>query len=92
MMAALLSGGRATHEIPADPERETGLSQVFIAVDAATLAAQDEASRMIDAIVASTGVRYPGQRAAETRRANLAEGIPVDEDAWRFAQRCGAGL
>jgi len=92
MMAALLSGGRATHEIPADPERETGLSQVFIAVDAASLAAQDEASRMIDAIVASTGVRYPGQRSAETRRVNLSEGIPVDGDAWRFAQRCAEGL
>jgi len=91
MMAALLSGGRATHEIPADPERETGLSQLFIAVDAASPATQDEASRMIDAIVASTGVRYPGQRAAETRRANLAEGVPVDADAWRFAQQCGAG-
>ena len=92
MMAALLSGGRATHQIPADPERETGLSQVFIAVDAASLTTQDEASRMIDAIVASTGVRYPGQRSAETRRVNLSEGIPVDGDAWRFAQRCGAGL
>jgi len=92
MMAALLSGGRATHEIPADPERETGLSQVFIAVDAASLATPDEASRMIDAIVASTGVRYPGQRSAETRRVNLSEGIPVDGDAWRFAQRCGEGL
>jgi 3-dehydro-L-gulonate 2-dehydrogenase len=92
MMAALLSGGRATHEIPADPERETGLSQVFIAVDVASLATREEASRMIDAIVASTGVRYPGQRTAETRRASLAEGVPVDEDAWRFAQRCGAGL
>jgi 3-dehydro-L-gulonate 2-dehydrogenase len=92
MMAALLSGGRATHEIPADPERETGLSQVFIAVDAASLATRDEASRMIDAIVASTGVRYPGQRSVETRRVNLLEGIPVDMDAWRFAQRCGAGL
>jgi len=92
MMAALLAGGRATHEIPADPERETGLSQVFIAVDAAALATRDEASRMIDAIVASTGVRYPGQRSAETRRVNLLEGIPVDGDAWRFAQRCGAGL
>jgi len=92
MMAVLLSGGRATHEIPADPERETGLSQVFIAVDAASLPTQDEASRMIDAIVASTGVRYPGQRAVETRRANQSEGIPVDADAWRFAQRCGAGL
>ena len=92
MMAALLAGGRATHEIPADPERETGLSQVFIAVDAASLATQDEASRMIDAVVASTGVRYPGQRSAELRRLNLSEGIPVDADAWRFAQRCGAGL
>jgi 3-dehydro-L-gulonate 2-dehydrogenase len=92
MMAALLSGGRATHEIPADPERETGLSQIFIAVDAASLATQDEASRMIDAIVASTGVRYPGQRSAEARRVNLSEGVPVDKDAWQFAQRYGAGL
>ena len=47
---------------------------------------------MIDAIVASTGVRYPGQHSAEVRRVNLSEGIPVDDDAWRFAQRCGAGL
>ena len=44
------------------------------------------------AVVASTGVRYPGQRSAETRRVNLSEGIPVDGDAWRFAQRCGAEL
>ena len=90
MMATLLSGGRATHEVPADPERETGLSQVFIAVDAASLATREEAVRLIDAIVASTGVRYPGQRAVTTRRANLQEGIPVDEDAWRFAQTCAS--
>jgi 3-dehydro-L-gulonate 2-dehydrogenase len=88
MMAVLLSGGRAVHEIPADPERETGLSQVFIAVDATPLATRDEAATMIDGIVASTGVRYPGQRTANTRRANLSEGIPVDVDAWRFAQAC----
>jgi 3-dehydro-L-gulonate 2-dehydrogenase len=88
MMAALLSGGRATHEIPADPERETGLSQVFIAVDATSLATRAEAATLIDGIVASTGVRYPGQRAANSRRANLSEGIPVDLDAWRFAQAC----
>jgi LDH2 family malate/lactate/ureidoglycolate dehydrogenase len=46
---------------------------------------------MIDAIVASTGVRYPGQRAADARRANMAEGIPVDEDAWQFVQTCAGG-
>src|SRR4029453_4895370 len=39
MMAALLSGGRATHEIPAHPEQETGLSQVFIAADVSRLSA-----------------------------------------------------
>jgi 3-dehydro-L-gulonate 2-dehydrogenase len=88
MMAVLLSGGRAVHEIPAAPERETGLSQVFIAVDATSLATRDEAAAMIDGIVASTGVRYPGQRTANTRRANLSEGIPVDVEAWRFAQAC----
>ena len=92
MMAALLSGGRATHEIPADPEREAGLSQVFIAVDAASLATRDEASRMIDAIVAAAGVRHPGQRTAEARRTNRSAGIPVDGEAWRFAQRCGGRL
>ena len=86
MMAALLSGGRATHEIPADPERETDLSQVFIAVDASSLDTRNEATRIVDAIVASAEVRYPGQRAVDTRRANLSEGIPVDPDAWRFAQ------
>jgi 3-dehydro-L-gulonate 2-dehydrogenase len=90
MMAVLLSGGRATHEIPADPEHETGLSQVFIAVDATSLTTRDEAATMIDGIVASTGVRYPGQRTADTRRANLSDGIPVDPDAWRFAQTCAA--
>lgn len=88
IIAALLSGGRATHEIPADPERETGLSQVFIAIDAASLATREEAARIVDGIVASTGVRYPGQRAADTRRANLADGVPVDPDAWRFVQAC----
>ena len=31
VIAALLSGGRATFQVPTDPERETGLSQVFIA-------------------------------------------------------------
>jgi 3-dehydro-L-gulonate 2-dehydrogenase len=86
MMAALLSGGHATHEIPADPERETGISQVFIAVDAASLATREEATRMIEAIVAAAGVRYPGQRAAEARRGNLAEGIPVDPEVWGLVQ------
>ncbi|HCV23999.1 MAG TPA: 2,3-diketo-L-gulonate reductase, partial [Candidatus Latescibacteria bacterium] len=30
-------------------------------------------------------VTYPGQRSAETRRQNLAEGIPVDAELWQGA-------
>src|SRR5687767_2427526 len=33
LLAAVLSGGRATHEITPDPEAESALSQVFIAID-----------------------------------------------------------
>jgi 3-dehydro-L-gulonate 2-dehydrogenase len=88
MIAAVLSGGRATHDIPARPEEETGLSQVFLAIDAASLADRDEMTRVVDAILADLQVRFPGQRTAETRARNLAEGIPVDPSAWQFARTC----
>src|SRR5437899_797526 len=38
MVAALLSGGCATHQISADSERETEISQVFLAIDHAAVA------------------------------------------------------
>jgi len=90
MVAAVLSGGRATHDVPADPERETGLSQVFIAIDVASLASGDEIARVVDSIVADLQVRFPGQRTAETRARALVDGIPVDADAWQFAQTCAS--
>ena len=88
MIATLLSGGRATHEVPADPEQETGLSQVFIAIDAASLASGDDRTRVVESILADLQVRFPGQRTIETRRRNLADGIPVDLPDWQFAQTC----
>jgi 3-dehydro-L-gulonate 2-dehydrogenase len=96
MIAAMLSGGRATHQIPAGPEAETGLSQVFIAIDGTPDADRRSAlgdrspSAIADAIVdhlaraAGDGVRYPGQRTLETRRRQLAEGIEVDQSSWAF--------
>jgi 3-dehydro-L-gulonate 2-dehydrogenase len=81
LIAAMLSGGLATYQIPRDPERETGISQVFLALDAAGAAAGTA-----DAIVASTGARYPGQRTLEVRAENLALGVPVDERIWREVQ------
>jgi 3-dehydro-L-gulonate 2-dehydrogenase len=91
MAAAVLSAGRAAHDVPADPELETGLSQVFIAIDASTLASGDDLTRVVDSIIASLQVRFPGQRTAETRARHSAEGIPVDPSAWRFARACASG-
>jgi 3-dehydro-L-gulonate 2-dehydrogenase len=93
LLAATLSGGRATHEIPLDPLHETELSQVFIAVDPSSLGGP-ELSGVVDRIIdhlhaaASDGhpPRYPGERTLETRVRNLAEGIPVDPEIWHQVQ------
>jgi 3-dehydro-L-gulonate 2-dehydrogenase len=86
LVAALLAAGRATHEIPQDPELETGLSQVFIAIDPAAAGQGDSAriaDRIIDHLHAGPGeVRYPGERTLATRRRSLAGGVPVDPTIW----------
>jgi 3-dehydro-L-gulonate 2-dehydrogenase len=81
MIAAILAGGLATHQIPKDPERETGISQFFLAIDPAGLGG--DAAAISDGIVASTDSRYPGRRTLELRAENLALGVPVDESVWR---------
>ena len=90
MVAALLAGGRATHEIPAAPEQETGLSQVFLAFDVAAIAGRDEGTRVVDAILADLQVRYPGERTFDTRRQSLADGVLVEPSAWRFLESAAA--
>jgi 3-dehydro-L-gulonate 2-dehydrogenase len=86
LVAALLAGGRATHQIPTTPEQETGLSQVFLAFDVPSIAGRDQATRIVDAILADLRVRYPGERAFDTRRQYLDEGIPVEPSAWQFLE------
>ena len=34
------------------------------------------------ASIDESSVRYPGERTLETRRQNIEQGIPVDEDIW----------
>ncbi len=86
-VGAMLSDGRATHQVPATPETETSLSQVFLAI---ALPSASEAARIAEAIVddlhapslAGEQARYPGERTLETRRVNLARGIPVEPSVW----------
>jgi 3-dehydro-L-gulonate 2-dehydrogenase len=95
MVGALLSGGCATHQITADSERETKISQVFIALAPTAFPRSDPSRNIADLIIedlqlprsGSEGeVRYPGQRVLQTRKQNLAEGIPVEPEIWRDVQ------
>jgi len=79
MMASMLSGGLATHQIPADPERETGVSQFFLAMDPGPFGG---GRAIADAIVGSLGVRYPGERTLALRAENLKLGVPVEDEVW----------
>jgi 3-dehydro-L-gulonate 2-dehydrogenase len=91
LLASILSGGRSTHEIPSDPERESRISQVFITINSSQL----EGSRVAEEIVNNTitdfragktasgePVRYPGEQVLKIRRSNLEHGIPIDAAIW----------
>lgn len=79
MIAAGISGGLATHEIPADPELETGISQVFIAIRAEP---NGIAERIIEDLRSEEGVSYPGERTLAVRKENMEKGIPVEQEIW----------
>jgi 3-dehydro-L-gulonate 2-dehydrogenase len=96
MFAAMLSGGRATHEIPRESTRESGVSQIFLAIDPDTFADRAELDRTATAIVESLRaatptdptrpVRYPGEQTLHLRQENLRLGVPVAPAVWQQLQ------
>jgi 3-dehydro-L-gulonate 2-dehydrogenase len=90
MLAALLSGGLATHQIPVDIIRESRLSQVFLAFDLGAIDAAGSREAVVAGILDSVRgpggaarLRTPAERIARTRRENLEQGIPVDDRVWQ---------
>ncbi|HEX7069219.1 MAG TPA: 3-dehydro-L-gulonate 2-dehydrogenase [Rhodothermales bacterium] len=90
LVASLLSGGRSVSRIEPDPIRETGLSQVFIAIAPERLGGNPEvvvddaiafmkASEPVDS---TTAIRYPGERTLQIRHENEQRGVPVDPSVW----------
>jgi 3-dehydro-L-gulonate 2-dehydrogenase len=95
LLAALLSGGQATYQVPPDLDLETRLSQVFIALNLPAINEAEAANRMADEIIEHLQVspvseegkaRYPGERTLELREQNLREGIPVEPSIWQQVQ------
>jgi 3-dehydro-L-gulonate 2-dehydrogenase len=93
MLAAMLSGGLATHQIPLDPVRESGISQVFLAIDPASIANSQEVNQIADGILESLPkatpadpnkpIRYPGEQTLQLRKENMRLGVPVDPEIWQ---------
>jgi 3-dehydro-L-gulonate 2-dehydrogenase len=95
LIAAALASGLATHQISRNPEEETGLSQVFIAIDPSTLGESD-IDRLADAVIghvtAGPGeARYPGERTLEIRLRSLRDGVEVDPAIWAEVRAAAAG-
>jgi len=92
MMAAMLAGGLATHELGLDPMREAGQSQIFLAIDPANVTQAGELARIADGVIdhlhgtapldPAKPLRYPGEQTIRLREENLRLGVPVDPDVW----------
>jgi len=97
VLAAMLTGGLATNELPRDPAKEVGQSQVFLAIAPQSLAPQSLAAmeelsaiaqRAIDAVHAAEPIeagkpaRYPGEATLRTRAESLVLGVAVEDAAW----------
>jgi len=94
LFAAALSSGNATHQISADPLKESALSQFFLAIDptlldpAAASAVDRAAQDLLEALHAAPRTdpakppRYPGEETFRLRQESLHLGVPVDEDIW----------
>ncbi len=91
LLATILSGGLATHEI-SRKEIEYSLSQVFIAIDISKLGNHSAIAKAIERILndyhqsvpadESKKIVYPGERVLLTRKNNIANGIPVLKKVW----------
>jgi 3-dehydro-L-gulonate 2-dehydrogenase len=92
MLAAILSGGLATHQLSRDPLRESGQSQIFLAIDPCAVAGAQELGQIAEGILASfheatpadpnKPIRYPGEETLRLREENMRLGIPVDPEIW----------
>ncbi|MBV9073593.1 MAG: 3-dehydro-L-gulonate 2-dehydrogenase [Acidobacteria bacterium] len=96
LAASALAGGNATCQIAADPERETRVSQAFIAIDPSQLGGEAACAEIADRVisdlhdartVSGEKVRYPGEQVLRTRRTNLELGVPVDAAIWEEVRR-----
>jgi len=92
MVAAMTSLGNATHAIANDPLKETGLSQMFVAIDPRGLGDATRMEQIADEVVdsvhrtraaeAGKTARHPGANTVRLREENRRLGLPVEDAVW----------
>jgi 3-dehydro-L-gulonate 2-dehydrogenase len=92
LMAAMMTMGKATHQISGDMLFESGISQMFVVMNPEPLGTAERAEQIADEVVASLHackpaeegktVRYPGEQTLLIRAENRGLGLPVDEELW----------
>jgi len=96
LLGGILSGGQVTYQIAPDPERETRLSQIFIAIDPSSMSSKGASEEIASQVIAhfqfsidgkGERVRYPSERVLKTREENMRLGIPVDPSVWEQVQK-----
>lgn len=92
MIAAMMTLGKATHELTNDPLLEVGISQMFLTLHPEAFGPSPRAAEIADEIVASLHdsrparqgrrVRYPGEQTLRVRAENQKLGLPVEPAVW----------
>ena len=100
LLAAMLAGGRATHEIEPDPLHEVGVSQIFLALSPEAVSSRQEMERVVegcvealhaaDPVLAGVTPRYPGEGVLRVREESLRLGIGVADPVWAAFQQLEA--
>jgi 3-dehydro-L-gulonate 2-dehydrogenase len=91
-MAAVISGGQATHQI-GKQKSEYAVSQVYIAINATGMMGQAVLNETVEAIIddfhtatpldENEKVRYPGEGMLRIRQESLEKGVLVDMAQWQ---------
>lgn len=96
ILAAVLSEGLSTAGV-SKKNVEYGMSQVFIVIDIKRLRNFSAISALVKNIIddyhqsvaedGKTAITYPGERVLQTRKKNLANGVPVLQSIWDVVTR-----
>lgn len=91
LIATILSGGKSTYNL-SKSEIDSGMSQIFIAIDPRKFHSSEVIEKSIIEILeyyfssekdGSEEISYPGERILKTKKENLKNGITIDERIWK---------